>query len=186
MRAARPVEGRGRSGVGRGSVHGFTCDCPWHVGRVGCCNPGVRRAGAAAPLRKARFEHTIPHPLEPPGRTTPAPHPAMTDDSATSPGAVTQWLPNSGRSDKRGLDQCFPWFMRSSTGWPAGPEPRDDWPHPAAQRDGSRGVLPAGRSTAGRLAEPGPVPRPGRQHDAPNRRAPRPAALCTAQRSRRP
>jgi RNA polymerase sigma factor (TIGR02999 family) len=32
----------------------------------------------------------------------------MTDDSASSPGAVTQWLLDWGRNDKRGLDQMLP------------------------------------------------------------------------------
>lgn len=32
----------------------------------------------------------------------------MTDDSASTPGAVTQWLLDWGRSDKRGLDQMLP------------------------------------------------------------------------------
>ena len=32
----------------------------------------------------------------------------MTDDSASPPGAVTQWLLDWGRSDKRGLDQMLP------------------------------------------------------------------------------
>lgn len=32
----------------------------------------------------------------------------MTDDSAFTPGAVTQWLLDWGRSDKRGLDQMVP------------------------------------------------------------------------------
>jgi RNA polymerase sigma factor (TIGR02999 family) len=32
----------------------------------------------------------------------------MTDDSASSEGAVTQWLLDWGRSDKRGLDQMLP------------------------------------------------------------------------------
>ena len=32
----------------------------------------------------------------------------MTDDSAITPGAVTQWLLDRGRSDKRGLDQMLP------------------------------------------------------------------------------
>jgi RNA polymerase sigma factor (TIGR02999 family) len=32
----------------------------------------------------------------------------MTDDSASTPGAVTQWLLDWGRSDKRALDQMLP------------------------------------------------------------------------------
>ncbi len=32
----------------------------------------------------------------------------MTDDSASTPGAVTQWLLDWGRNDKRGLDQMLP------------------------------------------------------------------------------
>jgi RNA polymerase sigma factor (TIGR02999 family) len=32
----------------------------------------------------------------------------MTDDSASPPGAVTQWLVDWGRNDKRGLDQMLP------------------------------------------------------------------------------
>ena len=32
----------------------------------------------------------------------------MTDDSASTPGAVTQWLLDWGRSDKRGLDRMLP------------------------------------------------------------------------------
>jgi RNA polymerase sigma factor (TIGR02999 family) len=32
----------------------------------------------------------------------------MTDDSASPPGAVTQWLLDWGRNDKRGLDQMLP------------------------------------------------------------------------------
>src|SRR5919106_2605279 len=61
----------------------------------------------STPLMNARFRRTMPHRLRLPAwhHTSPS---GMTDDSVSPPGAVTQWLLDWGRSDKRGLDQMLP------------------------------------------------------------------------------
>lgn len=56
---------------------------------------------------KAGCGRTIPQPPEVSGRAFP-PQLHVTDDSASPPGAVTQWLLDWGRNDKRGLDQMLP------------------------------------------------------------------------------
>ena len=60
-----------------------------------------------SPLLNACFRRTIPQPPEPAGLASPSSS-HVTDDSASPPGAVTQWLLEWGRNDKHGLDQMLP------------------------------------------------------------------------------